>query len=372
MNKTVLVIGIIFLLICASFTSSSNSISKSKSLMLSFDGDILYVGGSGPNNYTKIQDAINDALSGDTVYVYNGIYYENITITKKSLKLNGEDKNTTIIDGGGNEQVILLKNTADYTHICGFTIQNGTEGWSSGWYSGIHSFSNYNQFYDNIITNNNIGIYLDYYFIPAYVMESCHNQIYENIITDNSKIGIEIQRTDITLMLSNRKCVHNKINKNTISHNENCGIELILFGKGYTTISGNHISNHCVNILVSGYFNKIENNDVREGSEYGIHIGIGVGMFITKTIGTTVKENNFINNACNAYFEDSFLTRWKGNYWDDWIGIVFYWILGITYKIIGYDEYGWPILKDTLHINFDSSPAQEPYDITTTQGCGIE
>ena len=43
-------------------------------------GDILYVGGSGPNNYTKIQDAINAAVNGNTVYVYDDSapYYENI------------------------------------------------------------------------------------------------------------------------------------------------------------------------------------------------------------------------------------------------------------------------------------------------------
>ena len=39
-------------------------------------GNTLYVGGSGEGNYTKIQDAINNASDGDTVFVYNGTYYE--------------------------------------------------------------------------------------------------------------------------------------------------------------------------------------------------------------------------------------------------------------------------------------------------------
>jgi hypothetical protein len=34
-------------------------------------GGWLYVGGSGPGNYTTIQQAINDASNGDTVYVYD-------------------------------------------------------------------------------------------------------------------------------------------------------------------------------------------------------------------------------------------------------------------------------------------------------------
>ena len=45
-------------------------------------GNILYVGGNGPNNYTKIQDAIDDATNGDTIFVFNGTYYEHITINK--------------------------------------------------------------------------------------------------------------------------------------------------------------------------------------------------------------------------------------------------------------------------------------------------
>ena len=43
-----------------------------------FDGNILFVGGSGAGNYTNIQDAINDSVDGDTIFVYDGIYREKI------------------------------------------------------------------------------------------------------------------------------------------------------------------------------------------------------------------------------------------------------------------------------------------------------
>jgi len=83
----------------------------------------LYVGGSGPDNYTHIQDAINDAEDGYTVFVYSGIYYENITIDK-SIKLIGENASTCIIDGAISATYFLIKIMADEVQIQNFTLKN--------------------------------------------------------------------------------------------------------------------------------------------------------------------------------------------------------------------------------------------------------
>jgi parallel beta-helix repeat protein len=104
-----LVIGIILLFVGASVvTSMGVNVVERQDLQgkkTSFEdynsnGNILYVGGEGPNNYTKIQDAINNAIDGDTVFVYNDSspYYESI-IVDKAINLVGEDKDTTIIAG---------------------------------------------------------------------------------------------------------------------------------------------------------------------------------------------------------------------------------------------------------------------------------
>ena len=69
-------------------------------------GNTLYVGGSGNGNYSIIQSAINDASDGDTVYVYNGTYYE-IVVVDKTINLTGENRDSTIIDG--NEITIKMK-----------------------------------------------------------------------------------------------------------------------------------------------------------------------------------------------------------------------------------------------------------------------
>lgn len=91
------------------------------SIIIGFNGNILYVGGSGPGNYTKIQDAINNSSNGDTVFVYDesSPYYENIVINK-SMKLEGENKETTVIDGKYIDNVIRItrNNTSFIAKIC--------------------------------------------------------------------------------------------------------------------------------------------------------------------------------------------------------------------------------------------------------------
>ncbi len=82
--------------------------------------------------YTTIQAAINAANDGDTIQVAAGTYNENLVIADKSLILQGENKNTTIIDGSGTDYVVTITaDTVGNITIRGFTIQNGTRGISA-------------------------------------------------------------------------------------------------------------------------------------------------------------------------------------------------------------------------------------------------
>lgn len=79
-----------------------------------------------PDNYPTIQQAINAVGSCDTVFVRGGIYYEHITINR-CLRLVGENRNTTIIDGSGSGTVITLPGVSS-VEISGLTVCNGTWG----------------------------------------------------------------------------------------------------------------------------------------------------------------------------------------------------------------------------------------------------
>ncbi|EMR74686.1 nitrous oxidase accessory protein [Thermoplasmatales archaeon SCGC AB-540-F20] len=126
--------------------------------------------GWGITHFDNIQDGI-DAVSADgTVHVNNGLYSENV-IADKSTNLVGENKETTIIDGGGSGDVMVV--SADYVNISGFTITNSG---SSG-DAGIDISSDYNIITSNNVSDNDYGIYLT---------GSSANLIYNNIFNNTN------------------------------------------------------------------------------------------------------------------------------------------------------------------------------------------
>ncbi len=59
--------------------------------------NVLKVGKN--EQYTKIQDAVDDAATGDLVLIGPGVYNESVTVTTSYITLRGTDRNKVIIDG---------------------------------------------------------------------------------------------------------------------------------------------------------------------------------------------------------------------------------------------------------------------------------
>jgi len=98
-----------------------------------------------PQDYRTIQEAINWASAGDIILVAAGTYYENL-VAREAVSIIGEDRTTTIIDGGGSETEPVVSIEANNVSLSGFTIQNG--------YHGIVVFSRGNSIINNTVKNN--------------------------------------------------------------------------------------------------------------------------------------------------------------------------------------------------------------------------
>jgi len=151
-------------------------------LQVRAEGATLEVKADGSADYTNIQDAIDNASPGDTVYVHEGKYFENIVIDK-SISLIGENIENTIINGQGLDTVISLDLHSNYTKISGFTIQNAGYNW---YRAGIDVNSDNNIISGNLIQSQRFGITLDFW---------AHNcRIFNNTFTGNS-YGVKIYST---------------------------------------------------------------------------------------------------------------------------------------------------------------------------------
>jgi len=330
----------------------------------------LYVGGDGPGNYSTIQEALQNATSGDTIFVYNGTYNENVNIAKK-IDLIGEDRDITIIDGvaGGDNVVTIVNNDV---LISGFTIQGDP--------SGQDGITVVTLMEDVTISTNKImdcaygvrlqittqrivisdNIISDNEFAGIILQESDRNDIFENTVENNGDWGISFSTISKQNNISNNDVIgnyggirlaggsgQNEINGNTIRDNQLEGIILETLSNG-NTLQKNNISNNFAGIkLSSSNQNIIELNNLQDNDIEGLLIDIGNT--------NQIEKNNFIGNKKNAVYKLSRRNTWDANYWDNWIG------LKLSNPI--FQKFPKVIRGGIILVSFDMNPALEPYVI---------
>jgi parallel beta-helix repeat protein len=146
--------------------------------------------GTEEHPYQYIQDALDVSQNGETIFVFNGIYQENIVISKK-INLLGEGSNTTIIEGQYHGTIVTIQ--SDLVSIAGFTIENA--GFSPyQQYPGI-SICNVTQcsITKNIVLTNWYGIFID---SSSYCLLSNNiiNKSYENGICIQNSYAINLEK----------------------------------------------------------------------------------------------------------------------------------------------------------------------------------
>ena len=229
-------------------------------------GITFYVGGSGPGNFSNIQDAIDNASNGDTVFVYSGTYNENPYVNK-SINLIGENKDSTIIKGFKIDDVIKIVNS--WVSVKNFYINNSGP---YGTHSGIKIKGEINNvtIQNNIITDNLIGICIgDEY--SSYIVK--HARIERNVINNNT-FGLMLYVSYYT-----------RISNNTFIGNG------IVIPEAYTRF--NTIINNTVNGLPLIYLTEQSNIIIEES----------VGQIILKTCENITITSQEYKKHCDIFIE---------------------------------------------------------------------
>ena len=362
-NKTatkILVFTIIYSLIISGSSATSLSIKNELNLkeendiFKSSSGNTIYVDDDGGQDYTDIQDAVDNATDGDTVFVYNGLYH-GFTINKR-LNVIGENRENTIIIVG--EKTVEIR--CDWSSLSGFTINDSQSvGLScyvragannitisdcyiyTGGYGGLYGImvggpysvdGNYKK--ENILVKDceiegfaykGIEVYLAYNSrienckvhkcgkgIDLWAFDGPHNNyVYNCEIFDNEK-GIFLDY------------INDYVSNCYIHDNEN-GIEM--YTAKYCQVTGCIIEN---NSVLGCYLRPYSSNIGRISTKFNLILG---NKFINNKMGilldyyvvdNQIHHNNFVNNAIYNAFDETNINKWDdgkyGNYWDDYSG----------------------------------------------------
>lgn len=308
--KKGLILGIILFVAGASAASALNT---DQSLNPKTDrGSWLYVGGSGPGNYSTIQKAIDNASNGDTVFVYDDSspYFERLLINK-SINLEGENNETTIIEGNQTGDVVSI--TAGQVALCGFTVRG-----SGDTHSGISIHGDQNTITDMNIHGNEYGVS---------VFSSKRNTISSSQINNNG-FGVRLVDASVQNNISDNTFIswgfdfsiyiingsdNNIISRNNLTYED--GTALYVFESQGTIIINNTVTDSKYGItIVCANYTQITDNFILHNDEDGLSLAestgsiisrntfVNDGLFVYDAFGNAV-TNNTVNGKAQVYLE---------------------------------------------------------------------
>lgn len=218
----------------------------------------------GPADFSSIQDAIDSpqVVDGDTIFVYNGTYYEHVVINK-AISLVGADSSSTIIDGEGLNCITL--NQVNGGEIKNLTVKNGSRG---------------------------------------IVLQDCEDIIIDgNVILENDGGGLSLQDSH------NNTIRNNDINNtwsimlghswgNQIENNEFNSLTIstvsLYDGSNNNVITDNVISGDVCTLIRSIYSenNLFADNELRGNPQarYGVYLGYSTGSIIANNEMSGINE----------------------------------------------------------------------------------
>jgi parallel beta-helix repeat protein len=242
--------------------------------------------GSQTNPFPLIQNALNVAFGGDTIYVSGGTYVENLVV----------DASVTIIGAGAEQTIVKNIDYADVFYvnapgvsIQGFTIKDATYSKTAG----IHLKSVQNCHISQVnVTNNYYGIFLE---------QSSNNLLSNNDAMYNTKYGVYLEDSHAntisgTITKENPTGIYIvDSNGNTLSDNEDSysAYGLYLARSSDNTLLDNTVIHANYGIYLSGSRGNSLTNSLVTYSTYGISL---------EDSSDNMLQNNEASNNTNGMY----------------------------------------------------------------------
>lgn len=295
-----------------------------------------------PDDFSTIQEAVDNASWGGTVFVRNGTYPEMVTVNK-SLSLIGEDRENTIISApliNDSLACAAVEVQAEGVTISGFTLKNAQVG---------------------------IKIDEERYKMPPY--SRC--KIIDNLITENAQFGIFVESGENHLVSGNTiacngeagiywRSSNSMISENNITGNGGPGVIIILCGLVIINYNNISLNDEGLKFQRGGWLH-VYGNNINDNQHYGVEFGEGcygslvtvnnierngigisllnIGLVEPTAIGSenTVCINNIVNNSQQVFVDHEWdladlfpersngtdIVSWnssaRGNYWSDYL-----------------------------------------------------
>jgi len=239
-----------------------------------------------PADYDTIQEAVDNAIAGDTIRVAPRTYYEHIAVIK-SLTIIGEDPLTTIVDGTANGTVFDLDEVSNVC-IANFTIRNAGKSHNAIALTRAIAANDYHQIVNNIIATSQYGVFASY---------SRSNTIFNNTFISNAFGGICLNRADSLNITANTivdsaygikmtSTLNADIIGNTFSQTS-YAIHITASSTG-TKIRHNLITGKMAGVYSTSDSTTVDHNTIKEG---------GYGIYFYNCHDGAVYYNIFMNNS---------------------------------------------------------------------------
>ena len=269
-----------------------------------------------PDDYSTIQEAINAANNGDTVFVRNGIYYENVVLNK-TLSLIGEGRESTVIDANQTGTVVDI--AANDILLTGLTLRNsGGEP-----HCGVQVSNVLGLYVSDCSVNNNSD---------GFDFSNARNCVLRNnSISNNSATGIQLGGPSRNNTFHQNDIAYNKwgtqadySDQNTYSENRiflNQQTGIFLSACRENNLVRNHVHrNHDIGIsLWDSSRNTISENNISDCSTGIWLVNTSLGYFCSDNV---IYHNNFINKTASAFLalQNIWDNGCEGNYWNNYGG----------------------------------------------------